>query len=136
MMADEVINKISHMESKLDSKQEEVQAELKANREELQANKAELHANAREIAEMKEAMHASVQLIMSKISALSTQHQHAPAIFEGADRRKLQKEQKGMKQGQIAVRHRQIAYFDMVGETSYSVSCFDIFINRSMRCGQ
>lgn len=92
-----------------------IEAELQANKAELQVNKAELQAelqaNAREIAEVKEQMRANIQLVMSKMQALSTQNQHAPGIFDGAEFRK--QEQEKMKGGSVAVRHRQIAYFDM-----------------------
>ena len=66
---------------------------------------------------MKEEVQASVQLIMSKISA--GQFLNAPGLFEGADSRKLAQEQEEMKEGQIALRHRQIAYFDMVSRRCF-----------------
>ena len=57
------------------------------------------------------------QLLLSKISALSSQNSNAPGIFDGADRRKLEAKQEKLRQsGQKvtpAVRQRQLAFFDM-----------------------
>ena len=55
------------------------------------------------------------QLLLSKISALSSQNSNAPGIFDGADRRKrAAKEEKLRESGQTVaptVRRRQLAFF-------------------------
>ena len=57
------------------------------------------------------------QLLLSKISALSSQNSNAPGIFDGADRRKLEAKQKKLRENgqKVAptVRRRQLAFFDM-----------------------
>ena len=64
-----------------------------------------------------EALHDQNQLLLSKISALSSQNSNAPGIFDGADRRKLEAKQAKQRQsGQDvtrAVQQRQLAFFDM-----------------------
>ena len=62
-----------------------------------------------------EELHSQNQLLLSKISALSSQNSNAPGIFDGADRRKrAAKEEKLRESGQTVaptVRRRQLAFF-------------------------
>ena len=64
-----------------------------------------------------EQLNAQNQLLLSKISALSSQNSNAPGIFDGADRRKLEAKHEQLRQSgqKVAptVRHRQLAFFDM-----------------------
>ena len=60
-------------------------------------------------------LHSQNQLLLSKISALSSQNSNAPAIFEGADRRKLEAKQEQLRRSgqKVAktVHQRQLAFF-------------------------
>ena len=71
--------------------------------------RTEMDGHKSQIAEV----HAQNQFLLSKISALSSVK--APAIFEGVDRRKLERKQEKLRQsGQSAasaVRQRQLAFF-------------------------
>ena len=64
-----------------------------------------------------EQLQSQNQVLLSKISALSSQNSNAPGIFDGADRRKLEaKQKKLLENGQKVaptVRRRQLAFFDM-----------------------
>ena len=64
-----------------------------------------------------EQLNAQNQLLLSKISALSSQNSNARGIFDGADRRKLEAKQKKLRENgqKVAptVRRRQLAFFDM-----------------------
>ena len=81
------------------------------------------------------------QLLLSKISALSSQNSNAPGIFDGADRRKREaKEEKLRQSGQKvtpAVQQRQLAFFDM--ECEFFENCgwrrLILFCVTQIRCG-
>ena len=76
----------------------------------------EMRASQDEMRREMEGLHAQNQLLLSKISALSSQNSNAPGIFDGADRRKLEsKQEKQRREGQKitpSVRRRQLAFFD------------------------
>ena len=73
-----------------------------------------------------EQLNAQNQLLLSKISALSSQNSNARGIFDGADRRKLEAKQKKLRENgqKVAptVRRRQLAFFDMECEL-FSKDC-------------
>ena len=54
------------------------------------------------------------QLLLSKISALSS-HNNAAGLFDGADRRKMQQKQKKLRESgekvPLTIRRRQLAFF-------------------------
>ena len=64
-----------------------------------------------------EGLAAQNQLLLSKISALSSQNK-APGLFAAADRRKLEERQEKLRRGgqkvAPAVSQRQLAFFDML----------------------
>ena len=70
-----------------------------------------------EMNHMREDIQSQNQLLLSKISALSSQNSNAPGIFDGADRRKTEAKHEQLRQSgqKVAptVRHRQLAFFDM-----------------------
>ena len=76
--------------------------------------RAELHEMRGEMNRMREDLQSQNQLLLSKISALSSQNSNAIGIFDGADRRKLEAKQEQQRQsGQKvtpAVRQRQRAF--------------------------
>ena len=84
------------------------QAEMQASQDEMRRQMEERQDEMRR--EMEE-LHAQNQLLLSKISALSSQNSNAPGIFDGADRRK--READGKNGPAAGVGQRQLAFFDM-----------------------
>ena len=96
----ELQTQMGSMEKRMQSK---IQGEMDRMRGDLQSQIQELESQN--------------QLLLSKISALSSQNSNAPAIFDGADRRKMEAKHEQLRQSgqKVAptVRHRQLAFFDM-----------------------
>ena len=85
--------------------------EMRTSQDEMQASQDEMRTSQDEMRREMEELHAQNQLLLSKISALSSQNSNAPGIFDGADRRK--READGKNGPAAGVGQRQLAFFDM-----------------------
>ena len=77
----------------------------------MRSSQAKMMVSQDEMRREMEELHAQNQLLLSKISALSSQNSNAPGIFDGADRRK--READGKNGPAAGVGQRQLAFFDM-----------------------
>ena len=109
--ADQRMDEMRTSQDEMQASQDEMrtsQDEMRASQDEMRREMEELQDEMRR--EMEE-LHAQNQLLLSKISALSSQNSNAPGIFDGADRRK--READGKNGPAAGVGQRQLAFFDM-----------------------
>ena len=108
----QTLEAVSRMGSRLQQQMDAQASKMEGRMDDMRAElRRELGVQASQMTDL----HSQNQLLLSKISALSSQNTNAPGIFEGADKRKLaQKQAQLRKNGQKVtpgVRRRQLAFF-------------------------
>ena len=102
---------VSKLQTQMDDMRDEMVSQMDVQASTMNHMRDEMVSQASQMTELQ----SQNQLLLSKISALSSQNSNAPSIFDGADRRKREaKEEKQRESGQTVaptVRRRQLAFF-------------------------
>ena len=86
-----------------------------------------------ELVALKREMSSGISQLTAKISATSRQHAQAPALFDGADRRRLENDKQHARERQLE--NVNFSFHDMVRVMSTAKSLTLTLIGRAILCG-